>query len=334
LSIQTNVWGDDNPFIGKWILESDTRITRIFTSTTRTNYFNGIANPTPGSIGSTKYTYDSEKIYFTDIQSTPYGNIENNWSSEYSFIDGKLNLGGQLHFRDPVEVAKREQETTRREQEATEANARREREATEAAVIREREATEVAARKEQEIAEEASYANKIFAGLSYSYPLTFGINSGAMITNRIGIYIGIDYTVENLENYKKGTWNYSSDSYDRPKISVNGIIYNNNFENTNSALSFIGGLNIMIISPLCISAGIGINIPNKVYQLYTRDSISNEYEPEWVEIDFKKDNSIIFEAGLLYAFKYLYITGKYRYIDNSSTFCIGAGLVLSKKLFF
>ena len=154
----SNSWGNDNPFIGTWILESDTRITRVFTATTYNNYFNGIIANNPASIGPARYTYDLEKIYFTQTVQIRVGNSlineENKWTSEYSFIDGKLNLAGQIHIRDPEELARREREAARIEQEAAEAAARREREAAEAparemAVRMEREATEAALREQR-----------------------------------------------------------------------------------------------------------------------------------------------------------------------------------------
>ena len=88
------VWGqdtsktDENPFLGTWVLEEDTRITIVFTSSTYTNYYNNT------SAGTKRYTYDAEKVTFSENVSTPFGVVENKWSENYSFSDdGKLILG-------------------------------------------------------------------------------------------------------------------------------------------------------------------------------------------------------------------------------------------------
>jgi len=100
---QVNAQSNDNPFIGTWILESDPRITRVFTSTTYSTFFEGVSANNPSSTGPARYTYDSEKIYFTETVQIRMGNsrinTENKWASEYSFVDGKLNVGGQIHTR-------------------------------------------------------------------------------------------------------------------------------------------------------------------------------------------------------------------------------------------
>jgi len=66
LTLHNDVWGDDNPFIGTWILESNPEITRVFTDSTYMSYLNGVRANNPAAIGPARYTFDSENIYFTE----------------------------------------------------------------------------------------------------------------------------------------------------------------------------------------------------------------------------------------------------------------------------
>lgn len=329
---QFNIFGQDNPFIGTWILESDTRITRVFTATTRTNYFNGIAAPTPGSVGPTRYTYDSEKIYFTDIQSTRYGNIENNWSSEYSFIDGKLNLGGQIHFRDPEEVARIEREATRKEQEAIETAARREREATEAAARREREASETVAKKERETAEADARRKRnegsLLLGYVYEPILPIGLQLG-FIGERWGGYASIaiglglfDSEYKNLPETNVTYGYYLLDQLEIKKIMD---------------IDFSFGIYYRIINNLFIDAGLGFYFYN-TYGLYNVREAGKPYdpnsEPVWHEIVGNDGSGLLtgfsFKAGLMYAFKWFYLTAGYKHFldiyDSTPSFYAGGGI--------
>jgi len=86
---------DVNPFIGTWRNESTPEVTIVFTATTYTNYFAG------RSAGTKRYTYDAEKVTFVEIVRTPYGNVENKWTENYSFTEDKLILGGRIFIKEP-----------------------------------------------------------------------------------------------------------------------------------------------------------------------------------------------------------------------------------------
>jgi hypothetical protein len=234
----------------------------------------------------------------------------------------------------PAEIARREREVARKEREAAEATTKREQEVAR----REREAAEAAARNvdssqentfdSNDTEKEDLYKGKIFVGLSYSYPLTFGISGGYMFSNRIGMYIDLGFTPADFGNYERVSGGYTGN--DEKEIIINGQIYKNNYESTNGFLNIIGGLSVLIIRPLFVTAGAGISVPIINYNLFTQQSNYYNYKPVWIEGgEVKDDVGFIIEGGLLVALRFIYFSGKYRYINNSSTFSIGMGIMFS-----
>ena len=333
----SNIWGNDNPFIGTWVLESNPEITRVFTDSTYMSYLNGVRANNPAALGPARYTFDSENIYFTETVQIRVGNSlineENRWSSKYSFIDGKLNLAGQIHIRDPEEVARIEREAARREQEAAEATARREREAAETAARLEREAAETTAQREREATEaadrRASNEGAVLLGYVYDPILPIGLQLG-YIGKRWGGYasiaLGLGLFDKEYSNLPETNVTYGYYLLDQLEIK----------KSINMEVSF--GIYFRVINNLFIDAGLGLYFYN-IYGLYNVREAGKPYdpnsEPVWHEIVRDSDGSGGFlgfslKAGLMYTYKWFYLTAGYKHYfdtyDSTPSFYAGGGV--------
>jgi hypothetical protein len=86
---------DENPFIGKWVLESDSNVTIVFTANTYYFYRGEYEN-------KKSYTYDSKRItYSTEYDGSLWGNVQIVFYDydNYSFVEGKLILGDENNKR-------------------------------------------------------------------------------------------------------------------------------------------------------------------------------------------------------------------------------------------